>query len=79
MVGVSVAAALPRSFGIQTMPLEADIVDRVRADFGPAEGAGALDELVANGTTGRIARCIVLAAGGSLERLRELIGMANRD
>lgn len=61
------------------MPLETDIVDRVRADFGPTEGPAALDELSASGRTGRIARCIVVAASGSLERLRQLIGMAASD
>jgi len=65
--------------GIQAMALEPDIVDRVRADFRPAETPIALDELTASGRTGRIARCIVLAARGSLQRLRELIGMADRD
>jgi len=61
------------------MALEADIVGRVRADFDAADGPTALDELSVSGESGRIARCIVLAAGGSLERLRELIGMADID
>lgn len=61
------------------MTLEYDIIDRVHADFGLADNSAALDIITASGATGRLARCIVLAAGGSLERLRELISMADRD
>ena len=61
------------------MTLEADIMDRVQADFSGTEGQKALDELLASGKAGRIARCIVFAAQGSLERLREHIQMADAD
>jgi hypothetical protein len=64
---------------MEIMALEPDIIDRVLADFGPTESSAALDALSASGTTGRLARCIVFAAGGSLDRLRELIGMADHD
>lgn len=57
------------------MELEADIIDRVHADFGSADAPTVLAELEASGRKGRLARCIVLAAGGSLELLRELIHM----
>lgn len=58
------------------MPLQSDIIDRVRADYSRRESPAALDELSASGVRGRVARCLVLAAGGSLECLRELIRMA---
>ena len=61
------------------LELEPDIVDRVHADFGLSDGHTAIADLVASGIKGRLARCIVLAARGSLERLRELIQIANRD
>jgi hypothetical protein len=61
------------------MPLEADIVDRVRRDFDCMDSAAAVNALLASGRTGRIARCIAMAAVGSLARLEELIHMADRD
>ena len=61
------------------MTLEADIIERVQADFSDTEGQKALDELLASGKAGRIARCIVFAARGSLERLRDHIRMADAD
>ncbi|QDT18452.1 hypothetical protein [Gimesia chilikensis] len=54
------------------MELEADIIDRLRDDFDEQQAPAAIAELVASGQTGRIARCIVHAAHGSMERLREL-------
>ncbi len=61
------------------MSLETDIVDRIRSDFDAAVVATAINELATSGKTGRLARCIVVGAGGSLERLRDLIGMAEID
>jgi hypothetical protein len=66
-------------FDIQIMALETDIVDRVRDEFSVEDAPTALKELVSSGKTGRFARCILLAADGSLERLRDLIDMANWD
>lgn len=61
------------------MTLEADIMDQVQADFSGTDGQKALAELMTSGRAGRIARCIVFAAQGSLERLREHIRMADAD
>jgi hypothetical protein len=61
------------------MPLEFDIVDRIRTDFGDSDSHAAINELDRSGHTGRIARCIVLASHGEMERLRELILAANLD
>ncbi|WP_417393749.1 hypothetical protein [Gimesia chilikensis] len=61
------------------MELEADIIDRLRDDFDEQQAPAAIAELVASGQTGRIARCIVHAAHGSMERLRELIKLAEID
>ena len=51
----------------------------MRTEFGTADYPVALALLTESGNKGRLARCIVLAAGGSLERLRELIEIAKRD
>jgi hypothetical protein len=59
--------------------LEPDIVDRIHSDFVASNERSAINELIAGGLKGRLARCIVLAAGGSLERLRDLIQLAKRD
>jgi hypothetical protein len=59
--------------------LEPDIIDRIHADFGSSDDHSAITELAASGIQGRLARCIVFAVRGSLERLRKLIQMAERD
>ncbi|TWU35835.1 hypothetical protein Q31b_52700 [Novipirellula aureliae] len=59
------------------MTLEADIIERIRADF-PDAGT-ALAAMSVSGKTGRIARCIVFASNGSLEKMREYIQMAETD
>lgn len=51
----------------------------MRDDFGEKQAPIAIKELVASGQTDRIARCIVQAGCGSMERLRELIEMAEID
>lgn len=64
---------------IEVMSLEADIVQRVHADFAPENVASVLEQLSRSPKTGRIARCIVAGAGGSPERLEYLIGLADID
>lgn len=59
------------------MSLEADIIERIRADFPDADTA--IADLSASGKTGRIARCIVIASNGSQEKMREYIQMAEMD
>lgn len=59
------------------MPLEADIIERVRSDF--LDSDSAILALIASGKTGRVARCIVFASSGSLEKLREYIRIAEVD
>jgi hypothetical protein len=61
------------------MSLEADIVDYIRAGFDPAHASTAVNELAACGTSGRVARCVAVGAGGSIVRLRELIETADID
>lgn len=61
------------------MTLEVDIVDRINASFAGTEIDSARIELAASGKTGRIARCVVVASEGSLQRLRELIQLADTD
>lgn len=59
------------------MALDADIIERIQADFEDADAA--ITELSTSGETGRVGRCIVFAANGSLERMREYIRMAELD
>ncbi len=61
------------------MRLEFDIVERLRADFDGDQFPAALQLLTDSGTAGRIARCIVVAADGSLDMLRQLIQIAATD
>lgn len=61
------------------MTLEADIVDRINASFAGTESVSARVELATSGKTGRIARCVVVASEGSLQRLRELIQLVDTD
>lgn len=61
------------------MTLEIDVVERIRADFPSADATIAMNALVNSEKQGRVARCIVQAANGSLHRLRELIDLACRD
>jgi hypothetical protein len=59
------------------MPLEPDIIERIQRDFSPEDAAIAIELLTASGETGRVARCIVVAAAGKLESLREQIDVAH--
>jgi hypothetical protein len=61
------------------MALEADIVDYIREGFAPAHASTAVNELAACGVSGRVARCVAVGAGGSIERLRDLIESADID
>ncbi len=61
------------------MSLEADIVNYIHAGFDPADASTAVNELAACEKTGRLARCISVGAGGSIERLRDLIKTADVD
>lgn len=59
------------------MSLDADIIERIRADFPDADAPIAV--LHSSGQTGRVARCIVVASNGSLQKMREYIRMADVD
>jgi hypothetical protein len=60
------------------MALEADILEKVRRDFGEASER-ALGLLRAFGKGGRLARCAVVASEGSIDRLAKLIEVAWSD
>jgi len=59
------------------MTLDADIIECIRADFPDADTA--LAALSASGKTGHVARCIVFASNGSLEKMRKYIQLAETD
>jgi hypothetical protein len=61
------------------MILDADIIDHINTEFAGTDAPLAQAELAASGKDGRIARCIVLASAGSLQRLRELLQLADVD
>lgn len=63
----------------EQMAFESDIVERLKADFNDGDFATALQLLIDSGTTGRVARCIVVAAAGSLDALRQQIQTAATD
>ena len=60
-----------------SMSLDADIVERIRADFKDSDSA--IADLIASGQVGRVARCIVVASNRSLQQMREFIQMAETD
>ena len=59
--------------------LEPDIVDRMQKEFSTTDFPTALTLLGESGNVGRIARCIVVAAKGSVDSLPRLIKMAAQD
>ncbi|WP_145052674.1 hypothetical protein [Lignipirellula cremea] len=61
------------------MSLESDIVERLKSDFDADQFSTALQLLTDSGTTGRVARCIAVAAAGSLDELSLQIGTASTD
>lgn len=61
------------------MPLEPDILERLRHDFSVEEFEKALDLLQESGRTGRLARCIVVASHGEIEKLDHYIRLADFD
>jgi hypothetical protein len=63
----------------EQMVLESDIVERLKTDFNGGDFPTALQLLTESGTTGRVARCIVVAASGSLDTLRQQIHTAATD
>ena len=61
------------------MTLESDIVARVTTEFGSDRSPTALQLLTTSGITGRVARCVVVAAAGSLDELRQQLHTASTD
>ena len=61
------------------MPLERDILAKLNEVFPPQQVETAIELLESSGKSGRIARCIVASAGGSLEILRHYIDVAEQD
>ena len=61
------------------MPLETDIVERLRADFGRVDSDTAIRLLTEARQAGRVARCIVVASRGSLPLLRANVELARSD
>ncbi|QDU75389.1 hypothetical protein Pan97_24200 [Bremerella volcania] len=61
------------------MSLEPDISERIQSEFTPEDQAHVLNMLKQSRHTGRVARCIVFAAQGSLDKLSSMIELANLD
>ena len=61
------------------MPLEPDILAKLHEDFQPEYVRTATDLLESTGRSGRIARCIVQCASGSVDKLRHYIDLAEQD
>src|SRR2546430_1663436 len=61
------------------MELERDIVEKIGQYFSGDDAGEAIELLRAAGKSGRIARCIVFAADGKLEALKQYIQLANED
>ena len=59
--------------------LESDIVERLESEFVGGEFPTALQLLASSGLNGRVARCVVVSAAGSLDGLRRQIETALRD
>lgn len=65
--------------GLRRMPLEQDIIEKIEADFSASDAAVAVRLLYDAGKTGRLARCIVVAASGKINALRGYIQLSQRD
>ena len=61
------------------MVLESDIVLRLQSDFTQQEFSVALNLMRSSGKKGRVARCIVVAAAGSMPRFRDLMHLSKQD
>ena len=61
------------------MALEPDILERINADFGPEDRNSVIDALSGSNQNGRITRCILFAAQGSIQRIREFLALADLD
>ncbi len=59
------------------MSIDADIIEYVRTNFSDSDTV--ILDINASRQTGRVARCIVVASSGSLQKLREYIQMAETD
>ena len=62
-----------------SMALDPDILERIDADFGLQDRQQVIDALSAAHRNGRITRCIVFAGQGSIQRIRELLALADLD
>jgi hypothetical protein len=61
------------------MSLERDIIEKITDTFASEDAPRAIEALAIAGKSGRIARCIVFAARGSLDRVKQLIQLADQD
>ena len=61
------------------MPLEHDIVEKIKKDFPPDQAFSTMELLDAAGYSGKSARCIIFLANGRLERIKSWIKSANED
>jgi hypothetical protein len=59
--------------------IERDIIAKIEQMFSPEDAAKAIAALSAAGKSGRIARCVVFAARGSMERFVGLVQLAELD
>jgi len=61
------------------MALPRDIVEKIEQTFSPEDAPSAIELLSAKEWSGRLARCIVFAAKGNVERLKACIQLAHED
>ena len=61
------------------MEIDPDICERVDADFSLADRPSVLEALSESSRNGRIIRCVLFAARGSAQRVRELLASADLD
>lgn len=61
------------------MPLDRDITEKIKETFSFEDAPRATELLLEAGKSGRIARCIVFTARGNLDRLKQLIQLADQD
>jgi hypothetical protein len=61
------------------MPLERDIVEKIKQTFLPEDAARAIELLSMADKSGRVARCIVFAASGNLKKLKSYLQLADQD
>jgi hypothetical protein len=61
------------------MTIDPDILERINSDFLAQDRQSVIDALSAAKRNGRISRCILVAAQGSIQRIRELLALADLD